>query len=109
MIQAGNKFDLIYVDGSHLIEDVFVDAYFAIRLLSNGGIVVFDDSSNQHVAKVLRFLRKTVPHLEEIDLSLYRQDRLAYRIGRLFGKVQLSAFRRVGNVERVWNAPYRSF
>ena len=37
-------FDLVYIDGSHLFEDVFVDAYFVSKLLSAGGIVLFDDS-----------------------------------------------------------------
>jgi len=27
----------MYVDGSHLFEDVFVDAYFGARLLTDGG------------------------------------------------------------------------
>jgi hypothetical protein len=37
LVESGARFGLIYIDGSHLVEDVFVDAYFAIRLLTEGG------------------------------------------------------------------------
>ena len=32
-----------------------------------------------------------------------------YRMARLLGRVQLSAFRRVGPVEREWNSPFHRF
>jgi cephalosporin hydroxylase len=111
-ISEGESFDLVYVDGSHLFEDVFVDAYFITRLLSEGGVVAFDDSANPNVAKVLRFLRKNLREaLSEVDLAPYRADGdgWGYRMGRLLGKVQLTAFKRVGNCEREWNAPFVSF
>jgi len=37
------KFDLIYVDGSHLAADVLVDAILSFNLLKVGGIMIFDD------------------------------------------------------------------
>jgi hypothetical protein len=101
LLKEGIRFDLVYVDGSHLFEDVFVDTYFVARLLTDGGVVAFDDSSNSHVAKVLKFVRTSLSKgLEELDLSRYRkkQERLKYRVARRLGKVQLSAFRRIGNV-----------
>jgi cephalosporin hydroxylase len=113
LTNSGARFGLVYVDGSHLFEDVFVDAYFVLRLLDVGGIVAFDDSANPHVAKVLRFLRTSIPRraLEELDVSRHGKlmDQFAYRVARYIGKVQLTAFRRVGNVERAWNAPFHSF
>jgi hypothetical protein len=113
LVEAGARFGLVYVDGSHLFEDVFVDAYFVIRLLEEGGVVTFDDSAKPHVAKVLRFLRTNVPRggLEELDLGRYRdkRGRFRYQLARALGRVQLTAFRRVGNVERVWDSPFRSF
>ena len=39
----GARFDLIYVDGSHLGLDVLVDAALSWRLLGDGGFLVFDD------------------------------------------------------------------
>jgi hypothetical protein len=107
------SFDLVYVDGSHLVEDVFVDAYYVARLLTLGGVVVFDDSADPNVHKVLRFLRANCRKgLEEIDLAPFRSDRgmtARYRTARILGKVQMTAFRRVGEISRAWNAPFHSF
>jgi len=111
-VEEGVRFDLVYVDGSHLFEDVFVDAYFVARLLTEGGIVLFDDSSNPHIAKVLRFLRTSLrATLEELNLSPYKEgrERITYHIARFLGKTQMTAFRRVGNVERSWDAAFHSF
>jgi len=37
LVEQGAQIDLVYVDGSHLFEDVFVDAYYVARLLAPGG------------------------------------------------------------------------
>ena len=113
LYEAGDRFDLVYIDGSHLFEDVFVDAYYLLRLLSDKGIVTFDDSSNPNVAKVLQFIRKNYKDsLEELDLTGYRQSntqKFAYRLARKFGKAQFTAFRRLGKIEREWNALFHNF
>jgi predicted O-methyltransferase YrrM len=40
---ATNRFDVIYVDGSHYCDDVVVDALKCFELLNVGGIMIFDD------------------------------------------------------------------
>ena len=104
---------LAYVDGSHLVEDVLVDAYFVTRLLIDGGVVAFDDCSDPHVGKVIAFLRANGGDgLAEFDLRRFRPDDgrpMRYRLARMLGRTQLTAFRRVGTVERPWNAPFRNF
>ena len=113
LLQEPARFDLIYVDGSHIFEDVFVDAFYSWRLLADGGVVAFDDCADPHVAKVIGFLRTNLSaSLEELDLTSYRaedQRGLSYRAAKWMGKVQLTAFRRVGPAEREWNAPFHSF
>jgi predicted O-methyltransferase YrrM len=42
---ANRRFDLVYVDGSHLALDVIVDAALSWQLLTQGGILIFDDYS----------------------------------------------------------------
>ncbi|HWB02684.1 MAG TPA: class I SAM-dependent methyltransferase [Verrucomicrobiales bacterium] len=37
------SFDFIYIDGSHLAKDVFIDAALSWHLLKPGGILAFDD------------------------------------------------------------------
>ena len=111
MLEESARFDLIYVDGSHLFEDVFVDAFYCCRLLAKGGVVAFDDCSDPHVAKVVRFLKRNCSDgLSELDLEPYRPGRsFRYRLARLLGSVQMRAFRSMGRIDRVWDAPFHNF
>lgn len=43
LLSAGRQYDLIYVDGSHLADDVLNDAVTAWRMLPQGGVIIFDD------------------------------------------------------------------
>jgi predicted O-methyltransferase YrrM len=43
LAQSSAVFDLIYVDGSHMRDDVMVDSLLAWPLLRPGGIVIWDD------------------------------------------------------------------
>jgi predicted O-methyltransferase YrrM len=113
LVRDGEKFDLIYIDGSHFFEEILIDAYYCIRLLNEGGVMLFDDSTIGHVAKVVRFLRTNQSHcLAEVDLSAHRADggSLKYRAAKLLGRVQLTAFRRAGALDdRRWNIPLVEF
>lgn len=40
---AGRRFDLAYIDGSHMAADVYSDAALTWPLIEPGGIVIFDD------------------------------------------------------------------
>ena len=40
---GGERFDLVYVDGSHQAPDVLADAVLAFQLLKVGGVLIFDD------------------------------------------------------------------
>ena len=46
------KYDLIYIDGSHLYSDVLNDANSAINLLNKNGIIIFDDFLWMHYPKI---------------------------------------------------------
>lgn len=113
LVEEGAKFDLIYIDGSHLFEDVFVDMFFSHRLLSDGGVIAFDDCSDPHVKKVMKFiLRNAETTLEPVDLSPFRPDKgatLRYRIAKALFKVQMQAFRKIGRSDRDWNSPFKEF
>ncbi len=106
------SFGLIYVDGSHVFEDVFIDAYFGFRMLEEGGIILFDDCAIDHVAKVLGFVTANWNvWTKEVDLSSHRADggSLKYQAAKRLGKVQLRAFTRTGNDARAWDVPLRRF
>jgi cephalosporin hydroxylase len=104
LLREGRHFGMIYVDGSHLVEDVFVDAYYCMRLLDEGGYLLFDDSTDRHVAKVLHFINTSIPGLKrQPEVSLKQA------VARFIGKRQLTVYRRVGNVERAWDSAFRQF
>lgn len=43
LLEAGKRFDLIYLDGNHLAWAVYLDLCFCVSLLEPGGILVIDD------------------------------------------------------------------
>ena len=86
--------------------------YFGFQLLSQGGVILFDDCSIDHVAKVLTFVRTSWQGwTDEVDLSPYRADgqSLRYKIGKQLGKTQLRAFQRTAAGPRSWDAPFEDF
>ena len=96
-LAAGDRFALIYIDGSHRFDDVYVDAYYAGRLLAIGGVMLFDDSTVPGVQKVLRYMRRNCAHwLQEISMAPYHPagHTTKYRIGSMLNKLQLTGFRR---------------
>ncbi|HWK50533.1 MAG TPA: class I SAM-dependent methyltransferase [Steroidobacter sp.] len=115
LTDAGEEFGILYIDGSHLFEDVFIDFFYCARLVGPGGIILFDDASDRHVAKVIRFVRRNMLHaFREIGLEGYRDmtttaDRLKYRAARALGRIQLVAFERIGDPVRTWDSPFTAF
>jgi predicted O-methyltransferase YrrM len=91
LLEANQLFDFIYIDGSHLFENVLIDAFYSAKLLNDGGLVAFDDCSDPHVAKVITFLRSNLSDsLQEIMPSSLKTS-----AARLVGKQQLATFERL--------------
>jgi hypothetical protein len=116
MVAAGERYDLIYVDGSHVFEDVFIDAYYSFRLVSENGVVLFDDCRHSHVQKVIRFVRRNLKEsFEEVDIGPFRLDKgrtMKYRLARLLREIQLTGFRRIGAAARpseAWRGALNKF
>lgn len=113
LLEERRRFGMIYIDGSHLFEDVFVDCHYAAQLLDEGGVMVLDDSSDEHVAKAIRFVRRNMGHmLTELDVSPYRADGgrpVRYRAAKALGRTQLTAFRKTGSDRRGYDAKLASF
>ena len=113
LISEGTRVDLAYIDGSHLFEDAFIDFFLVARALRPGGVILFDDSADPHVSKVLRFISSNLPaQFTELDLTPYRpqsERNLKYRLAKLIGKTQLRAFVMIDVPERVWHSPLSRF
>lgn len=43
LVEKGEFFDIIYIDGSHHEEDVLFDLTYADKLLNTGGVILLDD------------------------------------------------------------------
>lgn len=90
LLEEHQRFDFIYIDGSHLFENVFIDAFYAARLLNDGGLMALDDSSDPHVAKVNDFIRTNLSGaLREV------QQGGKSLVAGLLGKRQLTVYERL--------------
>jgi hypothetical protein len=107
--RQGRKVDLIYIDGSHLFEDVFVDFYFACRLAREGAFVVFDDCTDPHVAKVIRFVERNYDDfLERPDVSQCKVKTWRSLAARIVDRQQAKVYRKVREPPRQWNAAFQA-
>ncbi len=114
LVAAGSSIDLAYIDGSHLFEDVFIDFYYINRLLSPGGLVLFDDSTLPDVRKVISFvLNNFAGHYQPMSLRhLYRPgivNSARFHGRRLLRANQLTCFQKIGSGERAWDAAFQKF
>jgi hypothetical protein len=114
MVRENLKFEMAYIDGSHRFEDVFCDFYHVRSLMAIGGYILFDDSSDVEVAKVVRFIRRNLSEsFESIPISRYRArsafQQFKYTVGEALYKTQLAIFRKIKNGDRPGQRKLRSF
>lgn len=113
LLESGERFGLIYVDGSHLFEDVMVDFYFCNLLLETGGVIAFDDSSCGHVRKVVAFIRSNLAasyeELSPYEVTAPQWPRLKQTVARWTNRQQLTLFKKAGAPVRDWNTPFKDF
>ncbi len=57
LVSEGRVFDFVFIDGSHRFDHVFVDLFYANRLLKPGGLVLFDDVFAEAVNLVCRYAK----------------------------------------------------
>lgn len=98
-MRSGEKFQLIYIDGSHAYHEALLDFYYARHLLDIGGVVVLDDCAKPDVRAAIRTIRKRFVSVEEFDLSPFMPERISYRIARAIGRAQCIAFRKISDPE----------
>lgn len=64
MWERGDTFQFIFIDGDHSFHGVFVDVYYAEKLLEVGGMIVFDDAMSLPILKVRSYMAANMPHLK---------------------------------------------
>jgi predicted O-methyltransferase YrrM len=70
LVEKGETFDFILVDGFHSFDLTFLDLFYADKLLQSGGLLVCHDSSSPAVHKALRWLERNKPY-ERLSPPLY--------------------------------------
>ena len=113
LCESAERFGLIYIDGSHLFEDVLVDFYFCHRLLEQGGIIAFDDSACGHVRKVVSFIRTnlagTYTEHSPYEITARKWPRLKRTVARWTNRQQLTLFQKIAEPKRDWDTPFVEF
>jgi predicted O-methyltransferase YrrM len=104
----GASFGMIYIDGSHIFEDVFVDFFYCARLLELNGLLLFDDCSDKHIKKVLRFVESNYRDIL-VKEDIRHSKTWKQRVGMALGIQQLTAYRKIGETPRAWNAAFSKF
>jgi len=101
--KRGERFDFAYIDGSHQFEEVFVDFYFIAKILNIGGVVLFDDCADPHIAKVLRFIRtnrsETFEHFPLERFLPAGKAVLRRSVASRLGKSQMHGFRKMKSAD----------
>lgn len=86
LIEAGERADLVFIDGNHTRDYVRTDTFLAHRLVRVGGVVGLDDTPNRHIAQLCRDLL-TDYHYEEVTRrpAYGWPRRVRHRLARAIG------------------------
>ena len=109
LVEQGLKFGLMYIDGSHLFEDTFIDFYYSAILCEVGGCIALDDCRDSHGLKLVRFVRTNLQDFfEEVSPYNYQLGSKAKRmlkeiVFKPLGQQQMVVFRKKREGGRDWN------
>lgn len=100
ILKSGETFDIIYLDGSHNYDDVFCDFYYASRIISCNGYIMFDDSSDRNVRRVIRYVVSDLQRtFRRVPMSEYRArkglSRIKDSVAELLEKNQMTIFQKL--------------
>jgi len=90
LLEAGEQFDLVFIDGMHLFDYTLLDVFYATKLLRQGGVLVIDDARHRGVADALRY----------IDTNYTKMLR---RIGDAASRDTMATYIKVAEDAREWN------
>lgn len=65
LMEKGEKFDFAFIDGYHTFDHTLLDAFYLIKMLNEGGILVIDDVQMPAINKCIRYLHN-YPCLEYV-------------------------------------------
>ena len=83
--------------------------------MSQQGLLLFDDSYDPHIQKVINFIDKNFSETYEKINSFYLRldqsefEKIKYALAVKLKKNQLTIYRKIGKTERVWNSKFTDF
>jgi predicted O-methyltransferase YrrM len=86
LARKGERFELIFIDGSHRFDDVLVDFTLSAEASPVGGYILLDDLWMPSIQCAVSFIRKNRKDFEEIPTA----------------SSDLAAFKRIGEDAREW-------
>lgn len=72
LLEKGEKYDLIFIDGMHTFDHVLLNNFYADKLLNIGGFIINDDIWMPSIQRVCNYLTKNYTHFQIIDDKYYR-------------------------------------
>lgn len=72
LLADGETFGLVYIDGSHAFEHVILDAFYADRLLTVGGLMAFNDCGHRPVHAAMKHCPPP-DRYQEVDVGLGKE------------------------------------
>jgi predicted O-methyltransferase YrrM len=80
-LQAGSAFDFIFIDGSHLFAEKFIDVYWSNRLIAKGGYVAIHDSWLPQTMQINSYIKNNFGTwrllFRSFTLSIYKVEKQA--------------------------------
>ncbi|MGE0724323.1 MAG: class I SAM-dependent methyltransferase [Alphaproteobacteria bacterium] len=102
LVIAGERFDLMLIDGGHRFDDVLVDSHFARFLVRPGGLMVLDDAKMAATRAVTSWIETNLSHV-------WKRGVVPPRFGRRYD-FQFAVYRRTDDDDdatptgsRPWN------
>jgi hypothetical protein len=101
LLERGERYDLIFIDGYHTFDYVFLDYFYSDLLLNEGGFLVFDDVLLPMVHKVCWFV-ETHKAYRRLGPSMTHPLNTAYRA--FMAAQRLLGLRGPRNADREWGS-----
>ena len=113
LVEGKRIYGMAYIDGSHQFEDVLLDFVYTHEMLEVGGCILFDDSTDSQIAKVLGFIEANYNRIyEPISLTRFKTShkaRIRHIVASHLRKTQLRAYRKIREGRQNWGAAIRQF
>lgn len=67
LLNQNMRYDLIFIDGSHIFDHVILNNFYADMLLNKNGFLINDDMYMPAVEKAYKYIKNNYPHYTELQ------------------------------------------